>query len=48
MDNVKDSVDARADSQNSMGDIADWLNSVTKQDSGRNVAFRKTLDLLDG
>jgi len=48
MNNIKDSAQSRAGSDNSIGDIADWFNSVTKQDGGRSAAFRKTLDMLDG
>lgn len=48
MDNVKASVESHADTQNTIGDIADWFNNVTKQESGRKEAFRKTLDFLDG
>ncbi|WP_156500506.1 hypothetical protein [Croceicoccus bisphenolivorans] len=49
MNNAKNSLESRNSAASSMGDIADWLAIVSKQDSATNSAFRKTLDnLLDG
>jgi len=49
MDNAKAALGSRASTENSIGDIADWFNTVTKQEGGQDIAFRKTLsNLLDG
>lgn len=49
MTNVKASIDARTDNEGANGDIAAWLDTVSKQDKSAAGAFRKTLDsLLEG
>jgi len=49
MTNVNATIDARSDNDTANGDIAAWLDTVSKQDTSAVGAFRKTLDsLLEG
>ncbi len=49
MTNVNATIDARSDNEAANGDIAAWLDTVSKHDAATVGAFRKTLDsLLEG
>lgn len=48
MSTGKTSILPRDGESESTDHIADWLNSVAKQDTARTGAFRRTLDSLLG
>ncbi|MBB3990726.1 hypothetical protein [Croceicoccus naphthovorans] len=48
MDNGKTMIDPHSGDKETTGEIANWLDTISKSEAGRGAAFRRTLDGLLG